>query len=192
MTTIIKSETENKVEECAVSFAQSEIQGDDAVKTMATILEKVTLPVWDHYRGLFIKAYALEREVNVNACDKAWERFAGRMLTAYGLDKPKSVVVESKAKADKREETKKAVNDILSKAKDTKSVDKLINDAIAKGDTAKASLALKAKETLIKEVKKEQGVTMKARMKAVDDAVKAVKKDAKRFIALEKHLKLSK
>jgi hypothetical protein len=33
---------------------------------------------------------------------------------------------------------------------------------------------------------------MKTRIKAVDDAVKAVKKDTKKFIALEKHLKLSK
>jgi hypothetical protein len=183
---------ETEVAECGASFAMSEVQGDEAVRIMSTILEKATLPVWEHYRTLFIKAYAVEREVNVGACDKAWERFAGRMLSVYGLDKPKSQIVESKAKADKREETKKAVGDILAKAKDAKAVDKVINDAIAKGDTAKASLALKAKETLIKAVAKEQGITFKARMKAVDDAVKLAKKDLKKFVALEKHLKLSK
>ena len=183
---------ENEVSECGTSFAVSEVQGDETVRIMAGILEKATLPVWEHYRGLFIKAYALEREVNVGACDKAWERFAGRMLSVYGLDKPKSAVVESKAKADKRDAIKKEVNDILVKGKDAKGIDKIINDSIAKGDTAKASLALKAKEVLIKEVKKEQGITFKARMKAVDDAVKLAKKDLKKFIALEKHLKLSK
>ena len=198
MTTIIKPEVtpvvythETEVTQCGASFAMSEVQGDEAVKTMASILEKATLPMWEHYRTLFIKAYAVKREVNVGACDKAWERFAGRMLSVYGLDKPKSAVVESKAKADKREETKKAVNNILAKGKDAKGIDKIINDCISKGDTAKASLALKAKETLIKEVAKKQGVTLKARMKAVDDAVKATKKDLKKFIALEKHLKLS-
>jgi hypothetical protein len=183
---------ETEVQECGASFAISEVQGDEAVKTMATILEKTTLPVWEHYRGLFIKAYAMEREVNINACDKAWERFAGRMLATYGLEKPKSIVIESKAKADKREETKKQVNEILAKGKDAKGIDKIINDCISKGDTVKASLALKAKETLIKAVAKKQGVTMKARVKAVDNAVKLVKKDVKRFFALEKHLGLVK
>jgi hypothetical protein len=198
MTTIIKSEgnvsvkTLETIVDHGKDFAKSEVLGDAVVKAMAILINQVSYATYEQYRKSFVSGYSIEKAVSIETASTAWLRLCARMNKDFGVDivKPASTAKDATAKADKREETKKAVNDILSKAKDTKSVDKLINDAIAKGDTAKASLALKAKETLIKAVAKEQGATMKARVKAVNDEIKKVKKDLKRFVALEKHLGL--
>jgi hypothetical protein len=141
-----------------------------------------------------VSGYSIEKAVSIETASTAWLRLCARMNKDFGVDivKPASTAKDATAKADKREEVKKAVSDLLAKTKDTKEVDKVINDSIAKGDTVKASIALKAKEALIKQVAKEQGVAMKARIKAVDEEIKKVKKDSKKFNALEKHLGLVK
>ena len=200
MTTIIKSEgdvsvkTLESIVDHGKSFAKSEVLGDAVVKAMAILVNLVSYTVYEQYRKSFVSGYAVEKAVSIESASTAWLRLCARMSKDFGVDivKPTSTAKDATAKAGKREEAKKAIGDILAKAKDAKAVDKVINDAIAKGDTAKASLALKAKETLIKAVAKEQGTAMKSRTKAVDDAIKAVKKDLKKFIALEKHLGLVK
>ena len=200
MTTIIKPEgdisvkTLESIVDHGKDFAKSEVLGDAVVKAMAILVNLVSYTVYEQYRKSFVSGYAVEKAVSIETASTAWLRLCARMNKDYGVDivKPTSSAKDATKKADKREAIKKEVNDIVAKAKDAKGIDRLINDSIAKGDTVKASLALKAKETLIKAVAKEQGTAMKARTKAVDDAIKAVKKDSKRFIALEKHLGLVK
>ena len=200
MTTIIKSEGDVSVKTLETivdhgkDFAKSEVLGDAVVKAMAILVNLVSYTVYEQYRKSFVAGYSIEKAVSIETASTAWLRLCARMNKDFGVDvvKPTSTAKDATAKAGKREEEKKQVNDILSKAKDAKGIDRVINDSIAKGDTVRASLALKAKEIIIKAVAKEQSVTMKTRTKAVDEAIKAVKKDAKRFIALEKHLGLSK
>jgi len=200
MTTITKSENDVSVKtlEAVVAygkdFAKSEVLGDAVVKAMAILINQVSYEVYEQYRKSFVSGYSIEKAVSIETASTAWLRLCARMNKDFGVDivKPASTAKDATAKAGKREEEKKQVSDILAKAKDAKGIDRVINDAITKGDTAKASLALKAKETLIKAVAKEQSVTMKARIKAVDEEVKKVKKDLNRFTALEKHLGLVK
>jgi len=169
------------VKAAAIAFHASEIQGDEAVKTVAKALtERPTFTLWNLVSTQWQGDYKAAAKCSEDASRKAWSRLAARMNKNYGLEKPAAVTVDSKKKAAARAEDTKAVKAVLAKHKGDSAA--IMKEAAAAFELGKAQeartlqkAAMHAAAAADKAVKEKQA----ARWIAVDKAVKAAKKAAR-------------
>jgi len=189
--TSFTAEQSETIKDAAISFAQSEVLGEDAVKEVATIVGTTpTYAFWGLVAAQFTTNYMAARRCSEEAADKSWVRMARRMKDSFGIEKPKAPSVAAGKKAESREKTEKALNALITKHKTVAMLNRLAGEAMEGGKAEEgdklrdaAKLATKQAETAAKDAQK-------IRWENAEEKFKAAKKlhDEKTLSAIEKIL----
>lgn len=179
------------IKDAAISFAQSEVMGDEAVKEVATILQNSpTYTFWGLVAAQFSSNYMAARKCNEDAADKAWVRMARRIRDGFGIDKPKAPSIASGKKAESREKKEKALKILVAKHKTPAMLNRLAGEAMESGKAEQGDMLRDAAKLAKKQVEAAAKDAQKARWEKVAEKIKAAKKlhDEKTLSAIEKIL----
>lgn len=179
----------SSVKEAATKFAESEVQADSAVKTIATEMgTKPTFVLWGLISADFRAAYQVARKCDAVASAKAWQRMMARMSSDFGLNKPKAESKTASAKTASRDKAAKAIKAAVAKHKTVAALQRQAGQSLEAGKPEEADILMKAAK--VAKVADEKAVKEKqaTRWDKVTLAVKAAKAahDERILAAIEK------
>jgi len=178
-----------QVESAAINFATSEVLGDEAIKTIATVIgTKPTYVLWNLVSTQFCLSYQKERECADTAASQAWVRLAARMKTAYGTEKPKAPSKAAVKVAAGRAKVEKAVKAAVTKHKTVAALRRQAGEALESGKPEQADIFLAAAKVTEKEEKRVSAEKLAKRWDNLAVKIKQAKKSADERIlsAIEK------
>lgn len=182
----ITAEQQDQLHDAAHTWAAAESGAASVSETVAGILG--TAPTWTFYtlvRTEFITAYMADRACDQSTADQAWSRLVKRMSADYGLETPKSDSADAKKKA-----AKKAALEKLAGSKSPVLLMREAEEALEQGKTDLANRLIDASKVATKRDEKAAKESQSARWKALDEKIKAARKesDTKTLEALERVL----
>ena len=179
------------IKDAAISFAQSEVLGDEAVKGVATVLgTSPTYTFWGLVAAQFSSNYMGARKCNEDAADKAWVRMARRIRDGFGIEKPKAPSIGAGKKAEARAQKEKALQGLVVKHKPEALLNRLAGEAMEQGKAEHGDMLRDAAKLAKKRVEAAVKDQQKIRWERVAEKMKSAKKlrDEKTLSAMEKLL----
>lgn len=154
---------------------QADIGMEEAGKMMAVVMgTNPTYVEWEAKRSAWIRKY-MSRKPNANeeSAERAWQRLAKRMEKEAGLTKPAKGSAESKRKATKRDEEKKALQGMVDSQLEQLLAAYKAEDEFAKASKIKAELKRREQEANKGQLEeaKEMRQAIIAKLKPVTDLV---------------------
>jgi hypothetical protein len=180
-----------RIKAAAIKFAQSEVFGEEAVKSTAEVMGTApTYSFWGLVMTQFVTCYMQARKCSEEAAEKAGQRLARRMKDAYGLEKPKAPSLASGKKAEARAKTEKALTALVKKHKSEAMLQRMAGEAMEAGKAEIGYQLIEAAKVAKRQAEATAKDQQKVRWEKVAEKIKAAKKlhDEKTLTAVEKVL----